>query len=240
MHSVEHLHLLIEMSKLAYADRDRWIGDPAKVEVPVAALLAKAYAAERRQAFDRRKAHAYAAGDPEGDTTGFVVADGRGNVISVIQSLFNSFGSGVVPPGTGRAPAQPRPPLHHANRRIPAPWPRASVPSTRSWRPSSPGTSGPWSGFATMGGNGQAMFHLQVLTNLLDYGMDPQEAIERPALPHRGLPSRRALGRHAPGGPGGAAGVHRPASAADTACAWRRISRIGWATRTRSPSATAP
>src|SRR2546425_594493 len=101
LHSVQHLHLLLEVVKLAYADRDRWIGDPAHARVPLAELLDKKYAARRRKAFDARKAQAYAAGDPEGDTTGFVVADGHGNVASVIQSLFNPFGSGIVVPGCG-------------------------------------------------------------------------------------------------------------------------------------------
>src|SRR3989440_603491 len=85
LHSVQHLHLLLEVVKLAYADRDRFIGDPAHARLPLAELLDKGYAARRRKAFDARKAQAYAAGDPEGDTTGFVVADGHGNVASVIQ-----------------------------------------------------------------------------------------------------------------------------------------------------------
>lgn len=179
VHSVEHLHLLIEMAKLAYADRDRWIGDPDQVAVPVAPLLAKAYAGERRLAFDRRKALAYAAGDPEGDTTGFVVADGRGNVLSVIQSLFHSFGSGVVPPGTGVL-------LHNRGRHFTTQdgHPSVLAPGKRPFHTLMASIvtrdERPVIGFATMGGNGQAMFHLQVLTNLLDYGMDPQEAIERP------------------------------------------------------------
>ncbi len=112
LHSAEHLHLLLEITKLAYADRDRWIGDPAQAHVPVEALLDKAYAAARLKLFDPRKAGLYSPGDPDGDTTGFVVADGQGNIVSVIQSLFNAFGSGVVPPGTGVLPAEPRPSLH--------------------------------------------------------------------------------------------------------------------------------
>ena len=179
VHSLDHLHLLIEVAKLAYADRDRWIGDPAHASVPVEGLLDKAYAAERRRAFDPRKAQSYAAGDPDGDTTGFVVADGRGNVISVIQSLFNAFGSGVVPPGTGIV-------LHNRGRhfRTDPAHPSALAPGKRPFHTlmAAIATRGgePLLGFATMGGNGQAMFHLQVLTNLLDHGMDPQEAIERP------------------------------------------------------------
>jgi gamma-glutamyltranspeptidase/glutathione hydrolase len=179
VHSPGHLHLLIETAKLAYADRDRWIGDPAHAPVPVDGLLAKAYAAERRRALDPRKAQSYAAGDPVGDTTGFVIADGRGNVISVIQSLFNAFGSGVVPPGTGVV-------LHNRGRHFstdPA-HPSALAPGKRPFHTLMAAIvtrdDEPLVGFATMGGNGQAMFHLQILTNLLDYGMDPQEAIERP------------------------------------------------------------
>jgi gamma-glutamyltranspeptidase len=179
VHSAEHLHLLIEAAKLAYADRDRWIADPEHARVPVAALLDKAYAARRRTAVDPRKAQQHPFGDPEGDTTGFVVADGQGNLVSVIQSLFNSFGSGVVSPGTGVV-------LHNRGRHfsLDAAHPSVLAPgkqpfhtliaaiATRDGRP--------LLGFATMGGNGQAMFHLQVLTNVLDHGMDIQEAIERP------------------------------------------------------------
>jgi gamma-glutamyltranspeptidase/glutathione hydrolase len=179
VHSAEHLHLLVEMAKLAYADRDRWIGDPAHARVPVEALLSKAYAARRRREFDPGKAQAYDAGDPEGDTTGFVVADARGNVASVIQSLFNGFGSGVVVPGCGvvlqnrgrHFSLEPGHPAAFAPRKRPFHTLIASI-VTKDDRP--------LLGFATMGGNGQAMFHVQVLTNVLDYGMDVQEAIERP------------------------------------------------------------
>jgi gamma-glutamyltranspeptidase/glutathione hydrolase len=179
VHSVEHLHLLLEMVKLAYADRDRFIGDPEHVHVPVAALLDKAYAARRRAAFDPKKSQSYAAGAPEGDTTGFVVADTRGNVISVIQSLFNGWGSGVVVPGTGVVlhnrgryfTYDPAHPSVFAPRKRPFHTLIASI-VTRAERPVA--------ALATMGSSGQAMFHAQILTNILDYGMDPQEAVERP------------------------------------------------------------
>ncbi len=179
VHAVEHLHLLIETVKLAYADRDRWIGDPVHAPVPGGALLSKDYASRRRREVDPGKAGAYAFGDPEGDTTGFVVADGRGNVISVIQSLFNAFGSGVVVPGTGvtlqnrgrHFSLDPSHPAAFAPRKRPFHTLIASI-ATLDHRPVV--------ALATMGGNGQAMFHVQVLTNVLDYGMDIQEAIERP------------------------------------------------------------
>ena len=179
VHSVEHLHLLLEMVKLAYADRDRWIGDPAHTRLPVDALLSKAYAARRGAQFDPAKAKSFAFGDPEGDTTGFVVADPAGNVISVIQSLFNGFGSGVVVPGTGvtlqnrgrHFTLEPSHPAVLEPRKRPFHTLIAAI-ATRDDQPVL--------AFATMGGNGQAMFHAQVLTNVFDYDMDIQEAIERP------------------------------------------------------------
>jgi gamma-glutamyltranspeptidase/glutathione hydrolase len=179
LHSAEHLHLMLEIVKLAYADRDCWIADPARAQVPLTGMLDKGYAAARLREFDPERASNYAPGEPEGDTTGFVVADRHGNVVSVIQSLFNAFGSGVVPPGTGFC-LQNRGrhfSLDPAHRNVIAPGKRpfhtlmASL-TTRDDRPVM--------AFATMGGNGQAMFHLQVLTNVLDYGLDIQEAIERP------------------------------------------------------------
>jgi len=179
VHSVEHLHLLLEMTKLAYADRDRWVADPAHAPLPLEALLSKEYAARRRDAFDPGKAQAHVWGEPEGDTTGFVVADGRGNIISVIQSLYKSFGSGVVPPGTGVA-------LHnrggyfntdpaHPNCFAPRKRPFHTLLACLVTRDGAPVL-----GYSTMGGDGQAMFHAQGLTNVLDYGMEIQEAIERP------------------------------------------------------------
>jgi gamma-glutamyltranspeptidase len=179
VHSEEHLHLLVETTKLAYADRDRWIADPAHARLPIEALLAKSYGDERRRAIDPHKAQAFAAGNVDGDTTGFVVADGRGNVLSVIQSIYKSFGSGVVAPGTGVVlqnrgayfTTDPAHPNAFAPRKRPFHTLMACV-VTRD--------GAPVLGYSTMGGDGQAMFHTQGLTNALDYGMEIQEAIERP------------------------------------------------------------
>lgn len=179
LHSVEHLHLLLEVTKLAYADRDCWLADPVCARVPVAGMLDKRYAAQRMRAFDPAQATTYAPGEPEGDTTGFVVADRHGNVAAVIQSLFNTFGSGVVPPGTGfclqnrgrHFSLDPR----HPNVLAPGKRPFHTLMASLTTQDDHPVMA-----FATMGGNGQAMFHLQVLTNVFDYGLDIQEAIERP------------------------------------------------------------
>jgi gamma-glutamyltranspeptidase/glutathione hydrolase len=167
------------MVKLAYADRDRWIADPTRSRVPVAGLLSKDYAAERRKAFDPRKAQPFQWGNPGGDTTGFVIADRHGNLVSVIQSLFGSFGSGVVPEGTGVIlhnrgsyfSTDPSHPNCFEPRKRPFHTLIASIVT---------GDGRPVMGFATRGADGQALFHAQVLTNVLDFGMEIQEAIERP------------------------------------------------------------
>ncbi len=179
-HSPAHLHLLVEAIKVAYADRDRFIGDPDHVEVPVAGLLDKGYAARRRALIDPRRAAAgVACGDPVGDTTGFVAADAGGSVIAVIQSLYFGFGSGVVPPGTGIT-------LHNrgAAFSLDAASPSVLAPRKQPFHTLIAalvvrGTA-PVAALATMGGHAQPQTHVQVLTNLLDFGMDPQEAIERP------------------------------------------------------------
>jgi gamma-glutamyltranspeptidase/glutathione hydrolase len=179
VHSPEHLHLLIELTKLAYADRNCWIADPACERVPVEALLSKKYAEKRRRAFDPVRAQDHTWGVIDGDTTGFVVADGRGNIMSVIQSLYKSFGSVVVAPGTGvvlqnRGAYFNTDPAH----------PNCFAPGKRPFHTliACVVTKGdePVLGYSNMGGDGQAMFHTQSLTNALDYGMEIQEAIERP------------------------------------------------------------
>jgi gamma-glutamyltranspeptidase / glutathione hydrolase len=180
--SADHLHLLVEATKVADADRDRYLGDPEHAGVPVEALLDKAYLARRRTLVrPRRIAPAVLAGDLTGDTTGFVVATADGSILAGIQSLYWGFGSGVVPPGTGIA-------LHN----------RGASFSLDSASPSvlAPGKQPfhtliatlvlqqglPVAALATMGGHGQPQTHLQVLVNLLDFGMDPQEAVERPRV----------------------------------------------------------
>ena len=178
--SPAHLHHLVEAIKLAYADRDRYVGDPDRAAVPVAALLDKGYAARRRRQLDPRRASTgVSCGDPAGDTTGFVVADAAGSVMAVIQSLYWPFGSGVVAPGTGVTlhnrgaafsldPASP-------NVLAPGKQPFHTLIAALVTRAGAPAAA-----LATMGGHGQAQTHVQILTNLLDFAMDPQEAIERP------------------------------------------------------------
>src|SRR5438045_7739872 len=99
----EYLHILLEAKKLAFADRDRYISDPDFVDVPVERLLSKDYAEQQRARISQQKAAAsVAAGfEQDGDTMYLCTADAQGNVVSLIQSLYNGFGSGVVGGDTG-------------------------------------------------------------------------------------------------------------------------------------------
>lgn len=179
VHSADHLHLLLEATKMAYADRNRWIADPQHADVPIERLLGNEHAEWQRRSFDPHVAQFHPFGGSEGDTTGFVVADGRGNVLSGIQSLFKQFGSGLVVPGTGIV-------LHNrgASFTTDPDHPNRFAPRKRPFHTLMAGIvthqTEPVIGYATSGGDGQAMFHVQGLTNLLDYGMDIQEAVERP------------------------------------------------------------
>src|SRR5262249_2668320 len=101
--SAEHLHLMVEAKKLAFADRDAYIADPDKVRVPVSLLISKEYASERRKLISRT--HAMASPRPglreTGDTVYLTVVDKDRNAVSFINSLFESFGSGLVAGDTG-------------------------------------------------------------------------------------------------------------------------------------------
>src|SRR5438270_10951921 len=101
--TAEYIHVLLEAKKLAFADRDRYVSDPDFVDVPVERLLNKAYAEQQRQRINAQKASLnVAAGlEKDGDTMYLCTADNEGHVVSLIQSLFNRFGSGIVGGDTG-------------------------------------------------------------------------------------------------------------------------------------------
>src|SRR5205823_3695477 len=101
--TVDGIHLLAEAMKIAFADRNAATGDPAFVDVPVARLIAKEYAAARRNDIDMGKASAHGAGVSAGapHTTHLTVADGDGNVVAATQTINNLFGSKATVPGTG-------------------------------------------------------------------------------------------------------------------------------------------
>src|SRR5579875_992973 len=184
--SARLVHLGVEAKKLAFADRDRYIGDPAMVDVPVDRLISKEYAAELRGQVDSERATVEEP-DPAGggDTVYLCAVDRDGMAVSLIQSLFNGFGSGLVAEGAGivmqnrgasftleagaaNGLAGGKRPLHTL---IPAMLLRDGLP---------------WTVFGAMGGHGQAQTHLQLVHNLVDFVMEPQAAIEAP----RGLAGR--------------------------------------------------
>jgi gamma-glutamyltranspeptidase/glutathione hydrolase len=185
--SAEALHLLIEAKKLAYEDRARYYADPEFSKVPVAPLISKEYAAARRKLIDVERANPRPEpGAPgEADTIYLTVVDKDFNAISLIQSNFMGFGSYHVPGALG-FPLQNRGCLfaldpHHANR---------LEPHKRPFHTIIPGfvTRGgkPWLSFGVMGGDMQAQGHAQVLTNMIDFGMDVQEAGDAPRFRHLG------------------------------------------------------
>jgi gamma-glutamyltranspeptidase/glutathione hydrolase len=190
--SPQHLHHLIEAKKLAFEDRARLYADPDFSPAPLQRLLSKDYAAERRREIDPgRAALRYDPGLPgneSGETTYLTAADREGNMVSFIQSNFHGFGSGLVPEGLGFA-LQNRGQLFslqpgHANVYAPHKRPfHTIIPAfvTRDGRP--------WISFGVMGGDMQPQGHVQVLVNLIDFGMNLQEAGDAPRVQHVGSSS---------------------------------------------------
>jgi gamma-glutamyltranspeptidase / glutathione hydrolase len=198
--SAAYLHLLVEAKKIAFADRDAWLADPATTPPDaLKKMLSKQYAAERRKEIDRERAGrdykplsiggSSPAGDDRpvahGDTIYLTAADKDGNVVSLIQSIYEAFGAGIVAGDTGIT-------LHN----------RGSLFSLRDGHPNllAPGKrpfhtlvpamvmkdGRPWLSFGVMGGDMQPQGHVQVLLNLIEFGMNVQEAGEAPRFRHSG------------------------------------------------------
>jgi gamma-glutamyltranspeptidase/glutathione hydrolase len=185
--SAEYLHLMVEAKKLAFADRDAYIADPDKVRVPERRLISKEYAAERRNLISRTQAMANPRpGLPEnGDTVYLTVVDRDRNAVSFINSLFEGFGSGLVAGDTGIV-LQNRGALFHIDPQHP----NAIGPRKRPFHTLIPGlvlkNKKPFFSFGVMGGDNQPQGHVQVLVNLIDFGMDAQQAGEAPRFRHSG------------------------------------------------------
>jgi len=181
--SVDALHVIIEAKKLAYADLQRYVADPKFSSVPVAGILSKQYAAQRAKLIDMAKANCdVSPGEPEfsphGDTMYLSVVDRDGNMVSLIQSNYHSFGSGIVADGTGFA-------LHNRGALFsfdPAS-PNALAGHKRPLHTIIPGfmTRGQERiAFGIMGGFNQAQAHAQFVADLADFGMNIQAALEAP------------------------------------------------------------
>ena len=187
--SAEYLHTLVEAKKLAYEDRARYYADMDFVDVPVERLISKDYAAERRKLMSPDRAAAtYAAGDAileDGDTIYLTVADRDGNMVSLIQSNYDGMGSGMTPGDLGFV-------LH--NRGIlfslEAGHPNALQPGKRPFHTIIPAfvmkDGKPLMSFGVMGGGMQPQAHAQIIVNMVDFGMNLQEAGDAARMRHRG------------------------------------------------------
>ncbi|MGO9201144.1 MAG: gamma-glutamyltransferase [Limisphaerales bacterium] len=179
--SANSLHVMVEAKKLAYADLLRYVCDPKFNRVPVAGLLSKAYARDRAKLIDLDKANAQPeAGQPPGgaDTTYLCVVDSDGNMVSYIQSNYNSFGSGLVPGGAGFAlqnrgglfSLDPQSPNLLAGRKRPL---HTIIPAFMA-------KDQVRVAFGIMGGWNQAQAHAQFVSDLVDHRMNIQAALEAP------------------------------------------------------------
>ena len=196
--SFEHVHLFTEAKKLAFEDRARWYADPEFAPAPVAELISKGYAAERRALINpQRAARTVEAGNPrlnEGDTIYLTTADSSGMMVSLIQSNYRGMGSGMTPPGLGFI-LQNRGEMFvlkegHPNSFAPRKRPfHTIIPAfiTRDGKP--------WMSFGLMGGAMQPQGHAQIVINMVDFGMNLQEAGDAPRIHHDGStePTGQAL-----------------------------------------------
>ena len=178
--SVATYHHLIESMRLAFADGFRYVADPRRVGVPVGGMLSKERAEERRALISPDRAMAEAPYDSSlggSDTVYVTCVDGQGNGCSLINSLFHGFGTGLVAPGTGIA-LQNR----GSNFFLDPDHPNALAPGKRPFHTIIPGlaTRGGelWLSYGVMGGFQQAQGHLQVMANMVDFGLDPQGALD--------------------------------------------------------------
>ena len=188
--SATYLHHLIEAKKLAYADLDRFVGDADHLAMPAAQLLTDEFIAERRSHMNATKAQERVDPGPlrtKSETVYLAVADAEGNMVSFINSNYDSFGSGVVVPGTGFA-------LHNrgASFTLTPGMPNTVAPGKRPFHTLIPGfvtqTIGgreqPYMSFGLMGGGVQAQGHVQFLLNHFVFGMDVQQAIDAARFRH--------------------------------------------------------
>jgi gamma-glutamyltranspeptidase / glutathione hydrolase len=188
--SAAYLHHLIEAKKLAYADLDRFVGDADHLVIPAERMLSDAFIAERRSHLDPNKAQERVEPGPArtaSETIYLTTADADGNMVSLINSNFDAFGSGIVVPGTGFA-------LHNrgAGFALTEGLPNTAAPGKRPFHTLIPAfitrttaeREQPYMSFGLMGGGMQAQGHAQFVLNHLVFGMDLQEAIDAPRFRH--------------------------------------------------------
>ncbi len=188
--SAEHVHLFTEAKKLAFADRARFYADPAFQPAPLARLISKDYAAQRRALISMDRAlKEVQPGTPkqleEGDTIYLTVADADGMMVSLIQSNYRGMGSGMAPPGLGFI-LQDRGEMFVLQKDHP----NGYAPGKRPFQTIIPAfvtkDGKPWLSFGVMGGAMQPQGHVQILMNLIDFHMNLQEAGDAPRIQHDG------------------------------------------------------
>jgi gamma-glutamyltranspeptidase / glutathione hydrolase len=198
--SPEHVHLFVEAKKIAFADRAASYADPAFYDAPVERLISKAYAQERGKLLSMERAARSV--EPgiipelnEGDTIYMTTADADGMMVSLIQSNYRGMGSGMAPPGLGfifqdrgemfvlkgcDAKAADAKPAH----------PNCYAPGKRPFQTIIPAfvtkDGKPWLSYGVMGGAMQPQGHVQILLNMIDFGMNLQEAGDAPRIQHDG------------------------------------------------------
>ncbi|MFW9786476.1 MAG: gamma-glutamyltransferase [Candidatus Thorarchaeota archaeon] len=183
--SAERYHLMIEAKKLAYADLHQHNADPSFYDVPIDELLSKSYAKKRSKEINPQQAmKVYAPGLELGhDTIYLATADGEGNAVSFINSLYMGIGSGLVAPGTGIKlqnrghlfSLDPEHPNCYAPNKLPF---HTIIPGALYKDKQIMGV------FGIMGGAHQSQAHAQFVSNIVDYGMGPQEAMDCPRFNH--------------------------------------------------------
>jgi len=190
--SADYYHHIAEAVKIAFADREEWLTDPRFVDIPVQRLIAKAYADERRRLIDSDRAldiagvpagiaytHPHERRVPDGDTCYFCAADRDGMVASLISSIYHDFGSAVIGGDTGII-LQNRGAFFALDEKHP----NHLQPGKRTFHTLIPGLlmrdGQPYLAFGSMGGEGQPQAQTALVTRLLDFGYDVQQAIEAP------------------------------------------------------------
>jgi gamma-glutamyltranspeptidase/glutathione hydrolase len=186
--SPEYAHALVEAMKLAWEDRATYYGDPAVAPPPLERLLSSEYAEERRRLIDPAAArNTHGAVPKETHTTYLTVADRDGMIVPLISSLFDGFGSGLVPEDCGFA-LQSR----AAGFALVPEHPNVYAPSKSPVHTIITGVvtkdGAPWFSFGVLGGSFQPQGHVQVLVNLIDFGMNVQEAGDAPRISISGGP----------------------------------------------------
>lgn len=184
--SLDYVHTFVEAKKLAFEDRAKFYADPAFNEIPVNWLISKEYAKQRKALINMKKAaKRYDAGRYQGDTIYLTTADKDGNMVSLIQSNYRGMGSGMTPTDLGFV-LQNRGEMFtleegHFNQFAPGKRPfHTIIPAfvTRNGKP--------WLSFGVMGGGTQPQMHAQIIVNMIDFGMNLQEAGDAPRILHSG------------------------------------------------------